>query len=83
MCHSVYTSSVVTSTDMIPCRIVSLCSGVLLLSKQHCLFSFVICILYSSVYAGFIGGGVSVGIVLAVGGVIAVIIFIRCKRRTI
>ena len=33
---------------MIPCSIVRLCSGVLLLSKQHCLFSFVICILLFS-----------------------------------
>ena len=44
MCHCVHTSSVVTSTYMIPCSIVRLCSGVLLLPKQHCLFSFVICI---------------------------------------
>ena len=44
-----HTSSVVASTYMIPCSIVRLCSGVLLLSKQHCLFSFVICIpLFSS-----------------------------------
>ena len=45
LCHCVHTSSVVTSTYMIPCSIVRLCSGVLLLSKQHCLFSFVTCIL--------------------------------------
>ncbi len=44
LCHNVHTSSVVTSTDMIPCSIVRLCSGVLLLSKQHCLL-FVVCIL--------------------------------------
>ena len=48
LCHCVHTSSVVTSTYMIPCSIVRLCSGVLLLSKQHCLFSFVICILLFS-----------------------------------
>ena len=48
LCHCVHTSSVVTSTYMIPCSIVRLCSGVLLLSKQHWLFSFVICILILS-----------------------------------
>ena len=48
LCHCVHTSSVVTSTYMIPCSIVRLCSGVLLFSKQHCLFSCVICILLFS-----------------------------------
>ena len=48
LCHCEHTSSVVTLTYMIPCSIVRLCSGVLLLSKQHCLFSCVVCILLFS-----------------------------------
>ena len=59
LCHCVHTSSVVTSTYMIPCSIVRLCSGVLLPSKQHCLFSCVICILlFSSIYRCHRWGGV-------------------------
>ena len=86
LCHCVHTSSVVTSTYMIPCSIVRLCSGVLYslnnITSTHLSHAFS----YSPVCAGVIGVSVSSGIVTiaVVGGGTAVIVVVikwRSKKN--
>ena len=66
---------------MIPCSIVRLCSGVLLLSKQHSHVSYAFS--YSPVYAGVIGVSVSVVIIALVilgGGGGTAVVVVKTRR---